>query len=97
VRTDPDGRPIPTPIWEAYREGIDDGKYIFTLETLIARAVEMGFKKEADAAKADLELIKRNMFIQERYKDKNLWGADTFDAYRWLMAENIMKLNRLLQ
>ena len=97
VRTDPDGRPIPTPVWEAYREGIDDNKYIFTLETLIARAAEMGFKKEAAAAQTDLDLIKKNIFIQEQYKDKNLWGADTFDAYRWLMAERIMELNTLLK
>lgn len=97
VRTAPDGRPIPTPLWEAYREGIDDGKYLFTLETLIARAIERGFKKEAAAAQKDLELVKKNIFIQARYKDKDLWAADTFDAYRWLLAENIMKLNALLK
>ena len=96
VRTAPDGRPIPTPLWEAYREGIDDGKYLFTLESLIATANERGFKKEAAAAQRDLDLIKKNIFIQERYRDKELWGADTFDAYRWLLAENIMKLNTLL-
>ena len=97
VRTAPDGRPIPTPLWEAYREGIDDGKYLFTLETYIKRAVERGFKKEAAAAQADLELIKKNIFIQPKYRDKNLWAADTFDAYRWLLAENIMKLAELLK
>lgn len=97
VRTAPDGRPIPTPLWEAYREGIDDGKYLFTLETLIKRAIERGFNKEAAAAQKDLELVKKNILIQERYKDKNLWAADTFDAYRWLLAENIMKLEALLK
>ena len=97
VRTAPDGRPIPTPLWEAYREGIDDGKYIFTLETLIGRAIENGFKKEAAAAQADLDLVKKNIFIQPKYRDKDLWGADTFDAYRWLIAENIMRLNELLK
>jgi hypothetical protein len=96
VRTAPDGRPIPTPLWEAYREGIDDGKYLYTLETLIRTAAERGFKKEAAAAQADLDLVKKNMLIQERYRDKDLWAADTFDAYRWLLAENIMKLNTLL-
>ena len=97
VRTAPDGRPIPTPLWEAYREGIDDGKYLFTLETLIKRAIERGFKKEAAAAQKDLDLVKKNIFIQEKYKDKDLWAPDTFDAYRWLLAENIMKLEALLK
>lgn len=97
VRTAPDGRPIPTLLWEAFREGIDDNKYIFTLETLIGRARERGFKKEAAAAQADLDLIQKNIFIQPLYRDKDLWAADTFDAYRWLIAENIMKLNRILK
>ena len=97
VRTAPDGSPIPTPIWEAFREGIDDGKYIHTLEVLIDRAEAAGLKKAAAEAKADLELIRKNIFIQIRYRDENLWGADTFDAYRWLIARNIMKLQDLLK
>ncbi len=30
-----DGRPVPTMLWEAFREGVDDLKYIYTLEQLI--------------------------------------------------------------
>ena len=97
VRTAPDGRPIPTPIWEAFREGIDDGKYIHTLEVLIDRAEAAGLKQAAAEAKADLELVRKNIFIQIRYRDENLWGADTFDAYRWLIARSIMKLQDLLK
>lgn len=37
----PDG-PLPCPEWECAREGIEDGKYIYTLETLIKQANDSG-------------------------------------------------------
>ena len=36
------GGPLPTPDWEGTREGVEDGKYIFTLEQLIAEANASG-------------------------------------------------------
>jgi hypothetical protein len=36
------GGPLPTPDWEAFREGVEDRDYIFTLETLIAQANASG-------------------------------------------------------
>jgi hypothetical protein len=36
------GGPLPTPDWEASREGVEDKDYIFTLETLIAQANASG-------------------------------------------------------
>ncbi len=37
-RHEPDGTPIPVAMWEAYREGYDDYRYVYTLEQLIAEA-----------------------------------------------------------
>ena len=36
------GGPLPTPDWEGTREGIEDEKYVFTLEQLIAEANASG-------------------------------------------------------
>ena len=58
---------------------------------------EIAASISAAEAKADLELVRKNIFIQIRYRDENLWGADTFDAYRWLIARSIMKLQDLLK
>jgi len=41
VLPSPDG-PLPTPDWEGFREGVEDRKYIFTLEELIAQANASG-------------------------------------------------------
>ena len=79
-------------MWEAYREGWDDYRYIYTLTQLIAQAREDGKAAEADAAQADLEYIWNAIDVQLKYKHDNLWGPEEFDAYRWLIATHIMKL-----
>ena len=38
VRAEPDGTPMPVAMWEAYREGYDDMRYLYTLTQLIAQA-----------------------------------------------------------
>lgn len=96
-RTDDDGKPIPVALWEAQREGIDDGRYIFTLENWIRRAEEAGFKEAASAARRDLQAIEDSILVQPKYKDQNLWNAETFDVYRWLLATHILKIQSLFQ
>ncbi len=97
VRTDDDGTPIPVTIWEAYREGIDDGRYINTLEKLIRRCRSNGLNAEADAAQADLELIEKSIYVQPKYKFDDLWQPETFDVYRWMLASRIMQLQKIFQ
>lgn len=36
VRSEPDGRPMPVTLWEAFREGYDRIRYIHTLEQVTA-------------------------------------------------------------
>ncbi|MGI6356865.1 MAG: hypothetical protein ACOX6W_17505 [Lentisphaeria bacterium] len=94
-RTDVDGTPIPVTLWVAYREGLDDGRYLNTLEKWIAAAEEAGFTAEAQAARDDIELIRSSINVQTKYKIDGLWGAETFDVYRWLLAQRIMDLKNL--
>lgn len=94
-RTDEDGSPIPVTLWEAYREGIDDGRYINTLEKWIGTAQGLGFEKEAAAAQEDLEMLRKAIYVQPKYKDKDLWSAETFDVYRWVLASHILNLRAL--
>ena len=91
-RTDDDGTPIPVALWEAYREGIDDGRYITTLERWIARARKAGLAELADAAAADLTFVWDSIEVQEKYKYDGLWDAEAFDVYRWILARQILRL-----
>ena len=91
-RTADDGRPIPVIMWEAYREGIDDGRYVTTLERWIERARAAGFADLAAAAEADLKFVWDSIEVQPKYKYDGLWEPEVFDVYRWVLARQILKL-----
>lgn len=88
-----DGTPIPVVFWEAYREGMDDHRYIYTLEELIKAAKDSGKVAAAERAQAVLTKVLDAIDVQTKYKDSNLWGAESFDVWRWAVAEQIMALS----
>lgn len=88
-RHEPDGTPIPVALWEAYREGYDDYRYIYTLQSLIEQA---GNTPAAQEAQQVLDFVWNSMQVQEKYKYHGLWPAADFDVYRWLIAEQILRL-----
>jgi len=69
VRTADDGSPIPVVTWEVYREGIDDMRYITTLEHWIERAKAAGREDLANAGREDLDFVWNSIKVQEKYKD----------------------------
>jgi len=98
-RSTPEGEPIPVTLWEAYREGIDDGRYIFTLEQLIAESEKRGGRAAQLAAEAnrELRLLWNSIEVREKYKYDDLWSGADFDAYRWMLASKILALQEILQ
>jgi hypothetical protein len=98
-RSTPDGEPIPVTLWEAYREGIDDGRYVYTLEQLIQTGKQRGGEAAiaADKAEKELQYVWNAIDVQEKYKYDGLWSGRDFDAYRWLLASEILRLNSLLK
>jgi hypothetical protein len=93
-RTEDNGRPIPVQMWEAYREGYDDYRYIYTLQTLIERAKKQGGKpaRAAVSAQKDLEYCWNQIRVQPKYKWDDLWEPREGDVYRWVVANAILKL-----
>ena len=91
-RTADDARPIPVAMWEAYREGIDDGRFVTTLDRWIDRAKEAGLEKAAAEAKAERQFVWDSIRVQTKYKYDDLWAPEAFDVYRWVLAEQILKL-----
>ncbi len=96
VRTADDGSPIPVTLWEAFREGIDDGRYITTLERWVERARAAAREDLAEAAAADLRLVWDAIEVQTKYKYEGMWDPDAFDAFRWLLARRILELQEAL-
>jgi len=91
------GGPIPTPHWEAIRQGIYDYRYLFTLKHAIARARAAGKTQTADEAQKTLDEI-TNAFpddFQTRRKDEIVRSIsnEMLDIWRWKAARAIMHLN----
>ena len=99
-RSEPDGTPIPVAMWEAYREGYDDYRYIYTLEQLIAGAKQSGKPAARDAAanaERELKFIWDSIRVQTKYKEDDLWSPADFDVYRWLVARQILAVQNALR
>ena len=94
-RREPDGTPMPVALWEAYREGYDDHRYVYTLEQAIAAArqrPDAACQQAAEAAQRELQFVWNAIRVQTKYKYDGLWSPAEFDVYRWLVAQQILAL-----
>jgi len=96
-------RPIPTIEWEGLREGIDDFRFVHTLELEIAdaRAGDSAAAKAlADEAEALLDEMRADVIVdlavyEERglnFHVDSIWEPETYDSYRRQIAEKIAAL-----
>jgi hypothetical protein len=98
-RYEADGTPIPCVIWEAYREGYDDYRYIYTLEQLIAEAkksTKSGASEASATAEKELKSIWDAINVQAKYKIDGLWAPPQFDKYRWQIGQQILALQKVI-
>jgi len=95
-RSTPDGEPIPVALWEAYREGIDDGRYLYTLQRHIERAKKAGGRlaELARQAEEDIRRLGTSIEVQEKYQYDKLWSGPDFDAHRRQLASWILQLRK---
>lgn len=87
----PDG-PIPTQRWEAVREGIDDGRYLYTLEARIAEARQKGVAMAAVAAGAALlKEIRAAVPVRSKYEQRGPWTGPEYTIFRRRLADAILR------
>ena len=100
VRSEPDGTPIPVALWEAYREGYDDLRYIYSLQQAIARAKaspSAEVQQEAAQAEKALDSIWNAIPVRPQYQYRGFWSPEEMDVCRWLIAERLERLTKLLR
>lgn len=100
VRPDFDGTPIPVGLWEGFREGYDDMRYIYTLERAIALAQESQSKRvraEAAEGRKTLDTIWKAIPVLPQYQYKGFWSPDEMDVYRWMIAERLERLTNTMR
>lgn len=96
-RLEEDGSYTMTTYWECFREGIDDARYIYTLEDAIIKRKNTSnaeLKKLLDSGYQLLQGLWDSIDAQELYTDNGMWCDSDFDARRWelaLLTEQIIR------
>ena len=95
---------IPTIQWECLREGINDFKYLYTLEQAIKKAPKSKAKECAKARQLLAKIRKETMIDLNDYKKRfgsdlalhirSAWAPEKYDRYRKEIAEQIIRLNK---
>lgn len=94
---------ISTLQWEGVREGIDDYKYLYTLEQWIKKAKKKGFIKEAQEAEKKLDKIVKEMpwtgdfVIGNSYLKPGNFTEDDAMKCRWKIANLIIELKNYIE
>lgn len=94
-RVDDDGEVIPAVYWSCFREGYDDGRYLYTLQQAI---VEREASKDPACLAAVSEgrrLLQETwdaIRVQPKYLADGMWPSEEFDAIRWRLAAQTARL-----
>ena len=91
---DENGNIIPAVYWVCFREGRDDARYIYTLETAIIQrenSTSPQCKELVKQGRALLQEIWDAVNVKSKYMG-NGWEDARFDSYRWRLAVMIDKL-----
>jgi hypothetical protein len=100
VRSQPDGTPVPVALWEGFREGYDDMRYIYTLAQAIAQAKaspSAALQAEAAAAQHVLDSVWSAVPVLPQYQYSGFWSPEEMDVRRWQIAERAERLQRMLR
>ena len=104
VRSEADGTPLPVALWEGFREGYDDMRYIYTLQQTIADARESqsgAIHAEAAEAQRVLDAVWNAIPVLPQYQygrgQARFWSPDEMDVYRWMIAERLERLTKVMR
>jgi len=89
--------PIPTPLWETIRDGINDYKYIFQLKKLIACGLQKGDRR-AKEIERELYQFKKNLGKGPTAQEDHYgnWPPEAFDQRRKQIVSWALELHSRL-
>lgn len=89
MRLDENLNIIPAVYWEAFREGYDDLRYLYTLQQAIVQREPSVDENQADLVNEARGLVQEiwdAIHPQKQYLSSNMWSDESFNAWRWKIA-----------
>ena len=94
-RIDEDGEVIPAVYWECFREGIDDARYIYTLQQALFQregSPDAQCGRVVAGARKLLQDTWDAIHVQQKYLADGMWPSEEFNTRRWLLAQATSEL-----
>jgi len=94
-RVDDDGEVMPAVYWECFREGYDDGRYLYTLQQAIVQRADSPDPACQAAVGEGRRLLQETwdaIRVQPKYLADGMWSAEEFTALRWRLAAHTARL-----
>ncbi|MEN8256032.1 MAG: hypothetical protein ABFR33_11255, partial [Verrucomicrobiota bacterium] len=94
-RIDDQNRIMPAIYWECFREGWDDGRYLYTLQQAVYERTGSEDQECAKAvafAKRLLQKMWDDIHVQQKYMSTGMWPSGEFNARRQLLSRAIEQL-----
>jgi hypothetical protein len=94
-RVDDEGDVIPAVYWACFREGYDDGRYLYTLQQAIVEREASKDPACMAAVTAGRRLLQEtwdSIHVQPRYLADGMWPSEEFNTIRWRLAAQTARL-----
>jgi len=94
-RIDEDGEVIPAIYWECFREGVDDARYIYTLQQAIFQregSPDAQCRRVVAGARQLLQDTWDAINVQQKYLADGMWPSEEFNTRCWLLAQATSEL-----
>ncbi|MGA2618951.1 MAG: hypothetical protein ABSF26_15180 [Thermoguttaceae bacterium] len=96
-RVDDSGAVIPAVYWSCFREGVDDGRYLYTLQQAVAQRQDSTDPACQAAVRRGRQVLQETwnaIRVQPKYLATGMWPSAEFQAVRWRLATQTTELLR---
>ena len=96
-RMDDDGEVIPAAYWSCFREGVDDARYVYTLQQAITQRQDSTDPACQAAVRRGRQILQETwdaIRVQPKYLSTGMWPSEEFHAVRWRLAAQTQELLR---
>ncbi len=94
-RADDTGEVIPAVYWSCFREGLDDARYVYTLQQAVAQrqdSVDPACQAAVHQGRRVLQETWNAIRVQPKYLAAGMWPSEEFQAMRWRLAARTQEL-----